>query len=283
MKNILVPFDFSNHAKNALGFALKMAVKANARVNLLHVIELPMINGPTLIPQYDYETSFHKDLREKTDKELLKIVETFKSKGVHIVSTTEFGPPATIILARILTEAMDVVVMGSQGMNGLTEFFMGSVTTKVVRKASVPVFIIKNANTKEIKNIVFPNALEMVHQEKLVAEVKALQKLLDARLHIVFINTPANFIADGLTHAKLEKFANHYDLKNYTLNIYCDIDKAKGIREFTKNINGDLIAIGTHGKNGIAHLINGSVSEEVTENSNIPIWSYSMKNELTEA
>lgn len=283
MKNILVPFDFSIHATNAFKFALNIAKQSNATIHLIHVIELPVLNGQLLGPAYDYETPFLNELTEKAEKEFTKLKDNFKLKGVTVVSKIDFGSPSVKILTHATTESIDLIVMGSHGSSGLVEFFLGSNTEKVVRKSPVPVLVIKNNSTGIIKNIVFPTALETEHEESLVERVKELQEFFKAKLHLVFINTPMNFKSDDVNYTKLLAFAIRFGLTNYTLNVYNHIDKEEGIRQFTKKAAGDLIAIGTYGQKGIAHLLNGSLAEDVANHADIPIWTYSLKTQLVEA
>jgi hypothetical protein len=68
-------------------------------------------------------------------------------------------------------------------------------------------------------------------------------------------------------------------LKDYTINIFNHTDEETGIMEFAKSIKGDLIAMGTHGRKGISHLLNGSLAEDVVNHYRGLVWTYSLKNE----
>jgi nucleotide-binding universal stress UspA family protein len=59
MKNILVPYDFSETAFNAVRFAISLAQKSSAVVNLLHVIELPVIPDPLFVDLGDIGAELH--------------------------------------------------------------------------------------------------------------------------------------------------------------------------------------------------------------------------------
>ena len=274
IKHILVPFDFSPHATDAFRLALTMARKCGATVHLLNVIELPVLDGPMLIPLYDYENPYYEEVRAKTEEKFSKIKETFHADGITVISKTEFGRPAHKILATITAESIDLVIMGAQGLSDIAEFFMGSITAKVVRNSPVPVMILNHYSTGELKNIVFPTTGEVSHQETLVSHVKNLQEFFQAALHIVYINTPLNFSSDVVTYQKLDAFAVHFGMVNYTLHIYNHLKKGEGIRQFTKQIKGDMIAIGTHGRNGISTLVNGNLTGDIVEHASLPIWTF---------
>lgn len=279
MKNILVPCDFSTPAINAFRFALDIASQAKATVHLLHVIELPVLHDTMLMPVLNFEAALLEELQEKTEKEFRNLKQTYRKEGVKVVSELEFGSITNMIFDYINTKDIDLIVMGSHGASGLREFFIGSHAEKVVRRSLVPVLVIKEYFGSTIKNIVFPNTLETEHQEDLVMKVKDLQHFFNAKLHIVFINTPLSFTADNVTYARLESFANRFMLKNYTLNVYNHPDEEEGINQFSEKVQGDLIAIGTHGRKGIAHLLSGSLAEEIVNHTTKLIWTYSLKNE----
>jgi K+-sensing histidine kinase KdpD len=123
---------------------------------------------------------------------------------------------------------------------------------------------------------VFPNSLE-TDQEDLVQHVKVLQDFLKATLHIVWINTPGNFTSDNITMVRLKEFAKRFMLKNYTLNVFNDTFEDSGVINFAHSINADMIAMGTHGRRGLNHVMAGSVAEDVVNHIDCPIWTYTIK------
>ncbi len=183
----------------------------------------------------------------------------------------------------IVAQSIDIVIMGSHGASGLREYFIGSNAEKIIRKSPVPVVVTKDYYEGPIKNIVFPNSLEEENQAELVARVKELQKFFKAHLHLVWINTPLNFSSDAVTHQRLETFAKHFALKDYSINIYNHSNEEEGIIQFTKSVKGDIIAMGTHGRKGITHLLNGSIAEDVANHTDSLIWTYTMKHEPVES
>jgi Universal stress protein family len=71
----------------------------------------------------------------------------------------------------VSAKSIDVIVMGSHGASGVKEFFIGSNAEKVVRRSSVPVFVLKDFYDDPIGGIVFPYTLETDDQKGLVAKV----------------------------------------------------------------------------------------------------------------
>lgn len=274
MKKILVPCDFSKPAINAFRFALDLAIQSKGTVHLFNVVELPVIHDPLIMPVKTFEQDFLKELKEQVTTAFKKITTKYNLKGVKIKSHVEFGSPARMISEFAASHSMDAIIMGSHGTSGIKGYFIGSNAEKIVRSASVPVLIVKSYYKGAIKNIVFPNTLETENQDDLIMKVKELQAFFKATVHILYVNTPANFKSDNITLERLKQFAKRFGLKKYTLNVYNYPFEESGILHFTKQIKGNMIAMGTHGRKGISHFLNGSLAEDVVNHADLPIWTY---------
>jgi nucleotide-binding universal stress UspA family protein len=283
MRKILVPCDFSKQATNAFRFALDIAAQSKGTIHLLNVIELPILHDSVIMPALNFEQVLFNDLKENAETRFKKITDKYKAEGVKVVVKTVFGAVSRMIQDYITKESIDLVVMGSHGATGARELFIGSNAEKVVRNSPVPVLVIKNYCKGPIKNIVFPNTLNTENQEDLTMKVKALQNFFKARLHIVWINTPLNFTSDSATNERLEAFAKRFMLKDYTISVFNHTDEEDGILEFADSVKGDLIAMGTRGRKGIAHLINGSIAEDVVNHNKGLVWTYSLQQTPVEA
>jgi nucleotide-binding universal stress UspA family protein len=283
MKKILVPCDFSKPAVNAFRFALDIAVQSKGTIHLLNVVELPVMHDTVLMPVLNFEEQLFNDLKENAETRFKKITEKYNTENVNITVKTVFGSVSRMIQDYIKEQDIDLVVMGSHGTTGARELFIGSNAEKMVRNSPVPVLVIKDFYKGPIKSIVFPNTLDIENQEGLVMKVKALQNFFKAHLHIVWINTPVNFTSDKLTNERLEAFAKRFMLKDYTISVFNNRDEERGILEFTASIKGDLIAMGTHGRKGIAHLVNGSLAEDVVNHNKGLVWTYNLQQTAIEA
>lgn len=282
MKKILVPCDFSKPAINAYRFALDLAAQSKGTIHLLNVVELPVLNDTMLMPVLGVEKQLLDELHQNAGIRFKKITDKYKAEGVSVSSKVEVGAVSSVLREYITREAIDIVVMGTHGASGIRELFVGSNAEKMVRRSPVPVLVVKDYDKRPVKNIVFPNTLDTEGQEDLVMKVKSLQNFFKARLHIVWINTPFNFTSDEVTNARLEAFAKRFMLKDYAIHIFNDISEEQGIQAFSNSVKGDLIAMATHGRKGIWHLLNGSLAEDVVNHNKGLVWTYSLKNEPVE-
>ena len=72
----------------------------------------------------------------------------------------------------------------------------------------------------------------------------------------------------------MENFVKGLGAENYTLNIYNDTSVEKGILGFAKDHDVQLIGMSTHGRKGIAHFFNGSISEDLVNHANMPVMTF---------
>jgi hypothetical protein len=93
-------------------------------------------------------------------------------------------------------------------------------------------------------------------------------------VHVVRINTPGLFMTDVTARERLRSTAEFLKFKNYTLNIFNDNEEAAGIIHFAANINADMIALSTHGRQGLAQLLNASIAEDVINHTKRPVMTY---------
>jgi nucleotide-binding universal stress UspA family protein len=277
MKRILVPCDFESPALEAFKFAVNLAALTEGELFVLNVLDLPVVSESALgIPQYAFSPELLKDLKAEANKNFAKLKESHVPT-MPVTFACIQGPVRPTIREYITAQNIDQVIMGTHGSRGWEEFFIGSNTEKIVRTTSVPVFAIRKAvDVAHIKNIVFPTTLEL-HQHELVDKVKELQKVFHAKLHVLIVDTPSRQGRAREEMDAFEEFVKHYKLTDYTENVRNDAYEQDGILNFAKEINADMIAMGTHSRRGLAHLFSGSIAEEVLHHSNYLLWTCTMK------
>lgn len=277
MKKILVPCDFSEQAIAAFRVALDIARQSNGEVSLINIIEVPIMHDTVLMPTLNFEEALFKEMEANAKKQFEKLNAKYAKEIKKVKSSVIYGLTAVSILDHIEENDIDLVVMGTKGSSGLSELLVGSNAEKIVRRSPVPVLVVKKfVKVSSIKNIVFPSTLETEHED-LVMNIKRLQNFFKATLHILFINTPTNFTRDTATKKRLNDFVKRFMIKDYTVNIYNDIYEESGVINFAHAINADMIAMGTHGRKGLPHILSGSVTEDVVNHVDCPIWTYTIQ------
>ena len=278
MKNILVPTDFSEKAENALKVAAQLAKKFDAQIYLLHLIELPadMVNpvGETRSNDLPEALFFMKMAKQKFDELLSRPY----LKGLNVRDTVEVNKAFDGILEASKKYDCDFIVMGSQGATGLKEMFIGSNTEKVVRTSEIPVLVVKNEHqTFEIKNFIFATNLETTGR-KTLSKVVELAETFKAKLHLVYINTANEFLTSNDCDKKLKKYMEGTSFTNYEFHVFNDDSVEQGILNFSKKMKADVMGIATHGRKGLSHFFNGSISEDLVNHANSPVITFKLEN-----
>jgi nucleotide-binding universal stress UspA family protein len=134
---ILVPLDGSETSFNGLDTAIFLARQCGSIITGLHVV--------SIYPQHLGE--FVTPLKVKLIRDAEKFMEQAKVKsaqnGIVFRHKIIYGDPKSDILDFVKQNKFDLVVIGSRGMGGLKEAFLGSVSNTLVHKSHVPVLVVK--------------------------------------------------------------------------------------------------------------------------------------------
>lgn len=282
MKKILVPTDFSKPAQIAIDVASDIAKKANAQLILLHVVEEASGTSFNITGEVDVsggweDKLFTMKLIERSKKQMAKLLEEVKASGVKAKQELRLGTAFYGMRDIITEQKVDLVVMGTAGHTKLEEMIIGTNTEKVVRYSKCPVLTVqKKPLTTDFKNIVYATSMSK-DEEVFSRVVRNTQQMYDATVHLVRINTPGNFQRDAVVRKYMQDFAKKLQLKNYTINIFNDLSEEEGIVYFADSIHADLIAMATHGRTGFAHVLAGSIAEEVVSHAKRPVLTFVIK------
>lgn len=280
MIHILVPYDFSKMAIHAFDFATKLSTTySKLHITLIHVVELPLnanvgYMGGGIDPLSDYQNQvYFRELLEQRKKELDQLKKKYTSPKYHLDAVVTVGNVFREITTVITDKKPNLVVMGSSGTSGWEEFWIGSTTEKIVRTAPCPVITIKGeTDPSQLKKVVFASSFDELDVD-LAARIKNMQQVFDAQFYFVSINTPGNFITSREAQHRLDKFIHRYKFVQVHTEIYNSLSEDAGILEFADDIGADLIAMATHGRTGMLHLLTGSIAEDVVNHSKRPVWT----------
>jgi nucleotide-binding universal stress UspA family protein len=145
-KNLLVPLDGSGLAEVALPAAVALAQQFGSNLILLRVVRPPQVTGQTSGGIAYGE--FVADLRQRAVDEAQQYLHSqqgmLRQQGLHVdVVVAEGQNVAELILDNADDLRIDTVVMSTHGRGGLSRWVFGSVADKVLRRAMVPVLLIR--------------------------------------------------------------------------------------------------------------------------------------------
>ncbi|WP_298879283.1 universal stress protein [uncultured Polaribacter sp.] len=272
MKKIIVPVDFSQHSEYALKTAALLANKHNATVYALHMLDIQEVSLTESQINQQEKTMYFLKLAEQKFKDFLEKEYLEDVKVVPVIKHYKVFSEVNSIAKEV---DADIIIMGSHGATGLKEFFVGSNTEKVVRNVDLPVLVIKN----EMTNVDFADIVVATDfsDESVPAFKKMLKSLefLNAKKHLLYVNLPNE---DFKTTSEMETMANDFLIKVegnshrlINVNYVCARSIENGILNFSNALGADLISVITHGRKGLSHIFAGSVAEDLTNHSTLPI------------
>lgn len=284
MHNILVPYDFSDIATDALKFAADISRNVEtSKITVINIIEQPSeamfrTMGATYPdPSMDM---FVKKLIDLAESKMEALMADEHYKDIDLNYKVVLGHPYKEISEEIkIKPVTDLVVMGTSGATGAEEFLIGSNAEKMVRHAQCPVITISEYKpVTDIHHIVFASDFKDVTPD-FIRHVKGLQAWLQASLKLVKINTPASFSSSRQDKQRMQEFIANNGFENCTAESYNYKNEEDGIIAYAEDVNADMIAIGTRQRRGLGHFLAGSIAEDIVNHSKIPVWTYAFDHE----
>lgn len=265
MKNLLLPTDFSEEANNAFALALQLAKKNNARLHLLHCATVP-IDWIHLSNQ----EKMYQDVNRKINHaqyQLNMLRENAEKEGIITTAVLSYQDLLKTINQDIEDKHIDLLIMGSKGASGFKEFLIGSNTEKLIRHAGCPVLTVKEAiSLQDVKKILFPT--DLAPNQIMVAKYAARwAELLGAKLCMAKLNTHYQWIESLKFVKEIETFASQCNINSFEAMTFDTDYLEDGIIEAADKVKADLIVMGTHHRTGVAHIIAGSVAEDVANHA----------------
>ena len=275
MKKILVPMDFSGEAINAMEVAVSLARKSGAKILLPHIIEIPghFYHATGKFRGTEAEELYVKELMSHFNERLKELKEDRNYNDVIMEHQIEIGSTSPSLVKMVEHSKADLVVMGSRGMEELEELFLGSTSQRMIRYANCPVLTIKNyVDIDSIRDVVFATDCESTPLY-VTSEIQLLTKFLGAKLHILRVITKADWKTNREVEGQINSFAELHNITDYQPQVYYDESVLEGIVHYSEDKETDMIAVMTHGKTGLAHLIRGSIAEKLVGHSDLPVWT----------
>ena len=278
MKSILVPTDFSAIAHYAYDAAAKLAVRFNAKLYLLSCITIPS-DWHTL--SKEEQKAMPEAIQQVHNTEVLFADLISQYPDLEVRAYYHGGKLIDIVHQYVEQLDIDFVVMGSHGVSGKNEYFIGSNTQKVVRKIQAPVLVVKN----ELQDINFDKVVfaSTFHESEKPAFLafKNFVKHFVPEIHLVEIHTSSlmdpPYILSKEAMASFKALCAPFSCKTY---VYRDYNIDKGIRAFSEEIGAKLIGISNHHRRPIKRMLAGSNVEALVNHADIPVLSIDFKKDL---
>ncbi len=269
IKNILVPIDFSDCAKNALKNAIELAKLSEARLTLLNAFHVPVPHSPvgtaTIVQTLAHE------VEEVAIEDFKKLKNEFPElDAMQCKFVVEHGFAIDRILAGIKTYQSDLIVMGTVGASGVEEVVLGSNTNRIIKQSSVPVLAIpSDASIADISNIVLASDYGEIHDYEKLAAIKTIVDLFHANLHVIHIGKKPMIDEDSVIGARsLERALKGLD-KTYNYINHNNFEEA--LFKFVAEKDIDMLAMLPREHNWIERILMVSHTRKIVFHTKIPL------------
>lgn len=288
LRRVLVATDFSPTADAAVQWAITVARPHGATVRLVHALTLP-----TPVPGYVIadDGEFGSELRLAAQTRLDQAADRVAAPECSLETDLQVGIPSEQILEAAAGWEPDILVIGTRGLTGLAHLLLGSTAERVVQQAECPVLSVHPEDAERhrpIKTVLVPwdfsddagRALETaIHL--FPPQSKPHHMLLVHAYHLPVeytaygpIPTSTHYLRDvaGEAEQRLREVASELAGRGIDAEAVCQEGFAPDVivRVATER-DVDLIAMGTHGRSGLAHLLLGSTAERVVQKAPCPV------------
>jgi nucleotide-binding universal stress UspA family protein len=139
---ILVAIDFSPHSDRALEYAIGLAKRLGAKLDLIHAYHVALPIGPP--NQVAVPPQFWSDVRNAAERRLQEELQKVKAAGLEAEAHLTPMPPTPAIVDTAEEIGADLIVMGTRGHTGLKHVLLGSVAERTLRMAHCAVLTIRD-------------------------------------------------------------------------------------------------------------------------------------------
>ncbi len=237
---------------------------------LLHSVMYPVpapmyAEAPGMTP--DYAVSTYHEIEADARETLDRMAHRPAYAGVTITPTLLTNGQG--LVHNVTHQPADLIVMASEGAEGLEEMLIGSNAEVIVRHAHCPVLVVKHPIAHfRPENIVcavdVDDQLKHMHHFPFQMGEQGLHQFL-------YVRTPS----DNRDPEGVREWVNEFTYAKGITEFDFIMRPAKtvpeGIIQYASDVQADLIVVFTHGHTGLRHMLSGSVAEDVLNHADIPV------------
>jgi nucleotide-binding universal stress UspA family protein len=297
LRHLLCPIDFSDVSLHALDQAGQLARHSGARLTILHVfLSVAPGVGPGTTHRPTPRLIDPADL-ERLQQRVAEAARQAVGPGVEVEAIAVGGTPAACIVDTAATGRADLIVMGTHGSGGFQHLMLGSVTERVLRRATCPVLTVPPRSEARAVDS-FRHALCAVDfsdcSRAAVTAAAAMIEGPEARLTLVHVlewpwHEPSTPAIEGVPPAQAQALLEYRR--------YLESSAADGLRGLAKSLapgrrvvtavrfgkpwrelldaardaQADLLVLGVRGRGAVDIAFFGSTTNQVVRRAPCPV------------
>jgi len=275
MSHILVPIDFSKDSVNALEHGILMANKLSCNLRLIYVKR----------KNADYNSSFNLNdfdevLISGIEDNFENLIRIYKNE---VKGSIDYRIREGRIYKEICNQAKygdsEIVIMGTHGVSGFEEKWVGSNAFRIVNNSSCPVLTIRyNFPKRGIKRIILPID-DSKETRKKVPFIAKLADIFKAEVHVIDLRNNNKAKTISLLEESVKQVTRYLKRRK----IKCVHDSLKGknlsdvLIEYALLCDADLIAIMNENNDRTKNIWLGTYAQQMVNHSPIPVISFQPK------
>jgi len=287
VKTVLVATDFSECSSDALAWARHLAGRHGARLVVHHALAPPQ-GAPAFPELVPYPPELHEHYRSAAQDRLDEAAAAATREGLEASMDLQVGPAVPTILMAAEKNEADVIVTGTRGLSGLRHVLLGSTAERLVQRSPLPVLAVHPGMQapERIARLLVPSDFSDDDQRPLEAAVHLLcdddtEIVLFHAFHVPveYTHLAGGFVVPDLARSALgearealERVAGPMRAAGRNVTVAAREGYAAQAIEIEARERGvDLIAMGTHGRSFLPHVVLGSTAERVVQHAPCPV------------
>lgn len=278
---IVVAVDGSPASTVAAGWAAREAAMRNIPLTVVHAVSTPTATFPP-VPYPESLVTSLEDEGKKAIMHATKVAEDAMpaDRAVPIGRKLVYAAPASALLT--MSDAAEMIVMGSSGRGLLARGLLGSVSSTVVRHANCPVAVVRDEEVPDPRNAPVLLGTDGSPASELATEIAfdeasrrgvdlvAIHAWSDAAVVEVFeIDWPA---VEGEAERSLAESLAGWQERYPDVTVHRLIAQDRAARHLIdKSETAQLVVVGSHGRGSLSRMLLGSVSNAVLHSVRVPI------------
>ncbi len=283
-RRILVPVDYSIHAKNAAFYAINIAAALKSDIMLLNVYLDPTLNPFSHLETFTYTTNLEhitKEVEEGTEKWLKALSERLKeeikkrgTKGVSVFYDLARDNVISGIMEYARLYEPGIVVMGTRGNKREGMWTFGSTTAKAIEKLKIPILAVPKGfdaqKQSAPKRIVYVTSFDENDFWSL-SRLATFARPFNAQIYCLHIAETISKQEEA-SMRKMRKFiTNDLGVENLECGLLECLDFQLCLEDFVRERSVDVIAMTTHHRNLFTKLYQPSLTRKMLFHTDIPL------------
>lgn len=272
MKQILLLTDFSKNSINAIHYALHLFKAYECNFYFLHVENSKAYISDDLV--MGGGQSLYDSVLKKSKNKLIKLVngieKKFESDNFKFQSLVDYDGLSEAINQVVASKAIELVVMGSNGVTGASETVFGSNTINVIRNVDCPTLVIPEGFPyKKPTELLLPLDLDDALHSKAFSALLNFTKPFSDRIHLLRINPKAELAQRRDLDTN---YINGFDKAlNYVYHAIEDVPMEFAVSCYTQTHPIDLMALLVQKESFFERFFTGSSTTKISNQLRVPL------------